>query len=189
MRHIAPTVLLAIASQAHAQELIEILPPDTNTLIFGIDLSADGSVVVGISPDLPMPITTHQEAFRWTVGDPEPTTLGFLPGTALSFAFACDDDASVIVGNGGALGASTPAVWRLGGTLERIEENDSPGGNASSANATDADGDVIVGEIFDTGGQPTGGFIWRQSIGYTPMPTLTAATIGLRAGAFDVDDA
>ncbi len=70
---------------------------NSDTTSVANDLSADGSVVVGMSGEHPFREAEHGEAFRWTQGSGM-VGLGELPGYSYSHASSVSADGSVIVG-------------------------------------------------------------------------------------------
>jgi probable HAF family extracellular repeat protein len=128
------------------------------------DVSADGSVVVGIGQREEG--VRNWVAYRWT----EVTgmvALGSLPGgdfECQSFATAVSADGSVVVG----FASSDNSPYRFDGEAFRWTEStgmvalgDLPGGEfQSAAYGVSADGSVIVGQGFsDAGGHEA--FIWN----------------------------
>ena len=103
----------------------------------GADVSADGSIVVGLSES-----ALGIEAYRWT-SQGGMTGLGDLPG-GLFGSGAVTSDGSVIVGTSGS--ASGPEAYRWTAGTGMVGLGDLPGGQFSSS-ATDVsdDGSIVVG--------------------------------------------
>jgi probable HAF family extracellular repeat protein len=117
----------------------------------GLDVSGDGSVVVGYSSHS----TSSNQAFRWT----EATGmqgLGFLPGPVEGYseAHAVSADGSVIVGS-----SEEAFVWDAGhgmGSLRDVLDRagaDVSGWRLGSAYAISADGLAIAGSGLNPSGQ------------------------------------
>ena len=132
------------------------------------DVSSDGSVVVGSSYSAS---GAPQEAFRWEDG--EMIGLGTFPGgTFASVGNGVSADGSVVVGRSHFVYDSTDGSvietqafrWEDG---EMIGLGDLPGGNYySEANATSADGSVIVGRSQSMDFPPySEAFIWDANNG------------------------
>ena len=145
-------------------------------------VSADGSVVVGISPD------ANGQAFRWTQSGGM-TGLGLLPGGSYSNATAVSADGSVVVG----FGTSTNAGgnyetfrWVFTGAGPTLGTMTGlgflPGGTYSFGSAVNADGSVVVGDGNSTnagGGNNNEAFRWFGStmtgLGFLPGKTASFA--------------
>jgi hypothetical protein len=139
-------------------------PSDTQNLSSdAYDVSADGSVVVGVyyggSPEAG---DWRVLPFRWTKADGMVTLEGFPEGTSLAFANSVSADGSVIVGNvvNSAIGAFR---WTKADGIVSL------GGNGSGAYGVSADGSVIVG------GNGNGtAFRWTQETGMVDLGSLSA---------------
>src|ERR1019366_4155499 len=118
------------------------LPGTTNSSATGV--SADGSVIVG---------TSGSQAFRWTAGSGM-VGLGYLPGGNSSSATAVSGDGSIVVGNN-----NGPAFrWTagsgmdgLGGVLVTNGLDSSGPAPYMSASGISADGNTIVGSVYEEG--------------------------------------
>ena len=97
-------------------------------------ISADGSVVVGVSYS-----SSGPEAFRWT-STTGMTGLGDLPGGVFgSDATAASSDGSVIVGEGNAIPSSADAfLWTSTAGMSAL-------GFPGTANGVSGDGSIVVG--------------------------------------------
>jgi probable HAF family extracellular repeat protein len=118
-----------------------------------MDVSADGSVIVGIGNSY-----TGIEAFHWTA-EAGMVGLGDLPGGGVSsHGHGISADGSVVVGFSGSSSGSEAFRWSAGSGM--IGLGDLPGGTFnSSANVVSADGSVIVGRGSSTES-------WLSGIGY-----------------------
>jgi len=140
-------------------------------------ISADGSVVVGVSTS-----TNGAEAFRWTaVGGM--AGLGDLPGGSFwSFANGVSADGSVVVGR--SVGANGYEAFRWTETGGMVGLGDLPGGVFSSeANAVNADGSVVVGVGYTINGNEA--FRWTESGGMVSLGDLSGGVI--RSAAYGVN--
>jgi len=134
-------VLLLVPLSANAAT--EFTPlgdlPDGDTRSFARDVSADGSVVVGLASSAP-----GLEAFRWTSAGGM-VGLGRLGGGTDSQAYGVSDDGSVVAGEGNSADAVHEAFnWTAGAGI--VSLGDLPG-NLFRSEAFDisADGEVVVG--------------------------------------------
>ncbi len=96
-------------------------------------VSADGSVVAGVSDD---------QAFRWTAGAGM-IGLGFLAGGTRSVAEGISADGSVVVGFG--VGDSFEEAFRWTSAGGMVGLGFLPGAYSSAATGVSADGSVVVG--------------------------------------------
>ena len=134
------------------------------------DVSADGSVVVGV--------TRGSEAFRWISSDGVIRSLGSLPGGRFSSsrAFGVSADGSVVVGDSNnEVEGSQAFRWTSGGGMQGL--GNLPGGFSSAGRDVSADGSVVIGSciIVPEGGytfEPFNGenrglhaYIWVDGIG------------------------
>jgi probable HAF family extracellular repeat protein len=105
----------------------------------GFDLSADGSVVVGVAAT-----SLGDQAFRWTEANGM-VGLGDLPGGRTeSVAFEVSADGSVVVGYGYATDARRQAT-RWTADTGMVGLGLFPGGDESVARRVSANGSVVVG--------------------------------------------
>ena len=120
--------------------------------------SADGTTVIGNSP-----VGDTVEAFRWNLGDPTITPLGFLPGATSSGANGISFDGSVIVGS--STTETTFSFRWVDGTMEEIPDLPGDVSNASRRGAYDVsdDGTVVVGTTPSTLGSEA--YLWTQGVG------------------------
>jgi len=127
-------------------------------------VSADGSVVVGVSDNLSFP---PMEAFRWE-GDVM-TGLDVLPGAIVSEAVDVSADGSVVAGNSGSDPAYMQAFRWEGDVMTELGYL--LGGSSSRARAISADGLVVVG-VGDYNDPDMEAFRWvggvMTGLGYLP---------------------
>ncbi|MBL8762869.1 MAG: hypothetical protein JNM07_01200 [Phycisphaerae bacterium] len=143
---------------------------------YGMDLSDDGSVLVGYSRSG----TCRLEAFRWTLAGGF-TTLGGLGGPSMnSAAEGISGDGSVVVGWGVTTGGSRASRW-VDGQIQDLGALPNPTGRASAATACNADGRVVVGT--SRVGAANTGFAWYHRYGmYDLQARLTALGVHAVAG-------
>lgn len=99
---------------------------------YGYALSGDGQVVAGAS---------SFTAFRWDASTGM-QSLGKLAGGGMSFAYGANLDGSVIVGASDSFEGTRGFRWTASGGMQSLG---SLNGGYSIANATNADGSIIVG--------------------------------------------
>jgi len=128
-------------------------------------VSADGTVVVGLSQD----VNFNSEAFRWTVTDGM-IGLGFPDGHSRSFANAVSADGSIIVGGSGDSSGITHEAFRWTATDGMIGLGFPDGYSTSFASGVSADGSVVVGNSVGFG--PASAFKWTTSDGIVGLGTL-----------------
>jgi probable HAF family extracellular repeat protein len=112
---------------------------------FALGLSADGTVVVGVSTS----DSRAGEAFRWTV-DTGMISLGVLPGGSNSIARAVSADGSVVVGSGSSASGGAAFFWDNANGMRDlrdvlISQGDDLTGWTLVATGISADGRTIVG--------------------------------------------
>ena len=129
------------------------------------DISADGSVIVGVSES-----SLGSEAFRWTL-DTGIVGLGDLPGGfESSSANGVSADGTIIVGTGASFVSSGELVtWN--GTAGPTSLGFLPGGGGSLGNNISANGLVIVGEGSNNQGRPEA-FRWTAATGLVGLGAL-----------------
>lgn len=140
-------------------------------------VSANGSVVVGNTGASNKSI----EAFRWTAVEGL-TELGHLPGSELgqnrvSFAADVSTDGSTIVGTSrtSPLLAFQGEAYRWTSATGMVGLGYLPGGlTFSRANATSADGSVVVGESWTDAGEEA--FRWTEALGMQSLRELLIAS-------------
>jgi probable HAF family extracellular repeat protein len=138
-----------------------------------LDISADGSVVVGFGNS-----GSGVEAFRWESGTM--TGLGALSGGPFSSsAYAVSADGRVVVGRSGSGGYVEAFRWE-NGTMVGL--GDLPGGNIwSAAFDVSGDGSVVVG--MSSVASPTSGdqaaFIWDAINGMRNLQDVLISEYGL----------
>ncbi|MCS7310034.1 MAG: hypothetical protein NZ741_07410 [Armatimonadetes bacterium] len=136
------------------------------------DVSADGSVVVGIATT-----ATAHRAFRWTQ-DGGMENLGALRGSG-TYARGVSANGSVVVGYSITDDGDYHAfLWTAQSGMEDLG---SLGGRWSAAYSVSADGSIVVGWATDTGGQIRA-FRWARGGGMQDLGTLG----GSESVAFDV---
>jgi MYXO-CTERM domain-containing protein len=99
------------------------------------DVSADGSVVVGVS---------NSEAFRWTASSGM-VDLGVLGGSYNSHAFGVSDDGSTVVGFATSPIGFEAFRWTAASGMVGLGNFPGISGSGSSARAANSDGSVVVG--------------------------------------------
>ena len=141
------------------------LPGGSNPSSSANAVSADGSVVVGMSTS-----ANSEEAFRWTAATGM-TGLGFLPGGTSSSANFISDDGQVIVGtvafsdNPSRFGAAFR--WTEAGGMTNLGVL--PGALATIAQAISRDGRFVVGQ------SGTDAFRWSEASGIVSLGRLPGA--------------
>ncbi|GCA77605.1 hypothetical protein MiTe_04461 [Microcystis aeruginosa NIES-2520] len=140
------------------------------------EVSADGSVVVGLSWS-----ANGQEAFRWTQATGM-VGLGDLPGGVFeSRAYGVSGDGSVVVGSGRS--ASGGEAFRWTQQTGMVGLGDLPGGYFSSgASGVSADGSVVVGSSRSASGGEA--FRWTQQTGMVGLGDLPGG--GFQSDAYGV---
>jgi len=164
---ILSTVSMAIT--ARFQGLGDL--PGGDFLSCATDISADGSVVVGVSGD---------RAFRWTV-DTGMVVLGILSGE-YSYSSPTDvsADGSVVVGFCAGSGDQGDQAFRWTDGTAMVGLGDLPGGDFQSfARAVSADGFVVVGhsDSGSTGGEEA--FHWTDATGMVGLGYLPGGDYSL----------
>jgi len=131
------------------------------------DVSADGFVIVGVSDST----NGIAEAFRYTPTDGM-VGLGDLPGGGFfSIAYAVSDDGLVVVGTGSTEAGDGAFRWTSESGMVGLGSL-FPGG-ISTANATNADGSVVVGA------SDTFAVIWRVDEGLDVLQSVLTDEYGL----------
>lgn len=141
----AAIVLLATGGEASPMftglGFLPGVPGGTFKRSVAIDVSADGSVAVGVATSA----TGYDAAVRWENGGP-PTRVGDLglAGQVASYAYGVSADGNTIVGEIGVNQNPSPAFrWTPAAGPQSIGVP--PGGVFARAWATSADGSVVVG--------------------------------------------
>ncbi len=143
-----------------------LLSGDTQSQAYGV--SADGSVVVGISNDNASFLTA--EAFRWTRATGM-LGLGFLSGGTYSLATGVSADGGVVVGSGNNASGNREAFrWTQATGMEGL--GFLSGGTSSRAYGISADGSVIVGYSNSTSFNSEA-FRWTQATGMEGLGFLS----------------
>jgi len=152
------------------------------------DISADGSVVVGIG----RPAPSGYEAFRWEdlngngLVDPGEKLdyhpefgLGDLPGSSIySHANGVSADGSVVVGSGYPASAESEAlIWTSDGEMVRLGKL--PGMQFSVATAVSADGSVVFGQSQEESPEVMEAFIWDATNGMRNLRDVLVDDCGL----------
>lgn len=145
------------------------------------DVSADGSVVVGVASDF-----SGKQAFRWTAGEGM-VALGHLPGgVSDTYAYAVSGDGLVVVG--GSESANGPEAFRWTEAGGMVGIGDFDGGNfASVATDVSADGSVMVGNGSKAG--IAEGFRWTAATGMVGIGDLPGGVFQSSAEAVSPDGA
>jgi probable HAF family extracellular repeat protein len=172
---VSSTIMLAVLQGDHASaatfQTLGQLDNAGGTVALGV--SADGSIVVGVSNSL---------AFRWTVDDGI-VELG--NGTAR----AISADGSTIVGDGSPSSNSEAFRWTSDGGMVGLgflaEGNSIPTTPFSSASATSVDGSVIVGRSSSISGLEA--FRWTAGSGMVGMGDLSGGDFRSAAYGISVD--
>jgi len=167
------------------QRLLTLSPSDDpNFEGHGEAVSNDGQVVAGIQVDFPGDGNFPRErATRWTNGKPE--YLSDQYGAILRWAFACNDDCSIILGGG--QGAEVSAdhlhldqawLWSEDhGTVYFGELPDSNGRTNFAQHASD-DGSLVVGTYQvtnnDGASRPVRAFVWTPKTGIVSITDVLA---------------
>lgn len=145
--------------------------PDGSSFSCAMNVSADGSVIVGLSGQSPW---VNDQAFRWTQADGM-VGLGYLPGGNDSQATSVSADGSVIVGYGNSPLGLRAFLWTQANGLRPLAdvlENDFgvnlSGWTLQTAHGISADGSTITG----TGLNPTGDT--EAWIAHIPEPSTLA---------------
>jgi probable HAF family extracellular repeat protein len=138
------------------------LPGGSNTSSRAIGVSADGSVIVGVSTSA----NSEQEGFRWTSATGM-AGLGFLPGGTTSAANFVSDDGQVIVGQVGfAYDPSRHAAFRWTEAAGMTDLGVLPGAVITWAQAMSRDGRFVAGM---SGAEA---FRWSEAGGIMPLGRL-----------------
>ena len=133
-----------------------------------IEVSADGSVIVGYSQ-----FRNDKEAFRWTAEE-EMVGLGHLTGSTVSYAADCSADGSIIVGWCEYEADFKPFLWTEDDGMQDLQVMlsglgiDLSGWTLDFATGISADGTVIVGYGTNPNGYTEA---WMATI---PEPTSLA---------------
>jgi probable HAF family extracellular repeat protein len=156
---------------------------DTST---AVDVSADGSVVVGSSLVKAVVWSTGRpldvEAFRWT-RDGGMVGLGYAPSDSGSFAYGVSADGAVVVGTSFVALYGDAFRWTHDGGMARLGALQ--GNNYSYASATSADGSIVVGQSHNGwygGVRPA--FRWTIANGMIDLGDLPGGDVN--SGANDV---
>lgn len=146
------------------------LPGGSNTFSSANAVSADGSVIVGVSTSA----NSEQEAFRWTPAGGM-AGLGLLPGGTASAAGFVSGDGLVIVGSASfAWDPSRRAAFRWTEASGITDLGVLPGAVATTAFAMSRDGRLVVGQ---SGSEA---FRWSEAggivgLGHLPGDQMSAA--------------
>jgi len=143
---------------------------------FASGLSADGTVVVGVSTS-----GNGEEAFRWTLTNGM-IGLGDLPGGILaSRAAGISADGMVIAGTSSSSSGAEAFRWTQSTGMAGL--GDLPGGRfQSAAYGISGDGQVIVGESSSSGGEREA-FRWTSSDGMIGLGDLPGGSFVSYAAA------
>ncbi len=136
-----------------------LLPGDTYSFATGV--SADGSVIVGLSAG-----TDFGELFRWTAANGM-VALGRLPGETSVGNSAVSADGSVIAGNSGV----QLFRWTEGDGM--LDMGTLPGAESLRVRDMSADGSIVVGSCWLENEGPVA-FIWDAANGIQTMDDYLA---------------
>jgi len=134
---------------------IGTLPSGSNCI--PTDVSADGSVIVGVAINA----SGHEEAFRWTQSTGV-VGIGTLPGKLGSNAWGVSADGSTVVGSSYDTDGNSEA-FRWTQETGMVGLGTLPGGDRSTAYGVSADGAIVVGQSRLAIG--TEAFRWTQAGG------------------------
>ncbi len=155
---------------AEPQSFIGLGALPTSTLpSVAIDVSADGSVVAGMSRKSSSPFTTW-DAFQWT-REGGLILLGELPGGQTSSRpYGISADGTTIVGEGNSEAGREPFRWSLSSGMVGL--GGLPGQAVNGiARSTSANGDVVVGQTR-IGVSGTMAFRWSSGTGMEALGDL-----------------
>jgi probable HAF family extracellular repeat protein len=169
---VAAALGIALSGQLYAADTFTGLSDLGGSFSLAYGVSANGSVVVGVSNLA----GGAQRAFRW---DGAMTNLGTLGGT-YSEALGISGDGNVIVGASTAADTNLYSFRWVGGAMTPLPNL--PGGNYSRAYGASYDGSVVVGQA-DAGGGNFHAFRWVGGV------TTDLGTLGVGSSiAFGVSD-
>ena len=157
---ISVCVMSVVATASWAQSLIW-LGTLGGSYSEALGVSADGSVVVGISRDA----AGQNRAFRWTLSGGI-QDLGTLPGN--SGAWAVSADGGVVVGAALTDGNWRAFRWTVAGGMQNLG---TLGGNFSEAYSVSANGSAVVGRSRNADGRVLA-FRWTAAGGMQNLGTL-----------------
>jgi uncharacterized membrane protein len=157
---------------------VDVIGPD-NQLFFANDLSADGSVIVGMNTLSPFQLG---EAARWTSAD-GPVGLGFLFNNGevqFSTATGVSADGSIVVGTASIDSESNQLSEAFRWTKETglVPLDDPANGGSTFASAISRDGSLIVGGVgfFPSDSEP---FVWTPGSGMQLLVDLLTDQYGI----------
>jgi probable HAF family extracellular repeat protein len=137
-------------------------------------VSADGSIVVGVSTNNPSFDFDRREAYRWTAGSGM-VGLGWLPGAdpkkANSSASGVSADGSVVVGSSTTDTVLRPFRWTS--TTGMVALDLLQGYFLNSVSGVSADGAKIYGSLLNTANQLKG-FVWTVADGMKDVVEVLA---------------
>jgi len=148
----------------YANGVIELLQdPSGNSLGGGLGISADGTVVTGMS----------SSAFRWTAGGGT-VPLPALPGQMMAYANAASADGGTIVGTAIAGNGTHAFRWTEAGGTQALPLSVA---SESGANAVSADGGTIAGYYVDQATGAETAYVWTSQglVVLSPHDTNPAA--------------
>ncbi|MEZ4281277.1 MAG: PEP-CTERM sorting domain-containing protein [Myxococcota bacterium] len=153
--------------------------PGGTTNSAGLDISGDGSTVVGRSNG-----ANGVEAFRWNAIDGM-QGLGDLPGgSSSSFASGVSADGSVVVGRGSSASGFEAFRWDAIGGLQGL--GDLPGGSFfSEATDVSGDGSIVVGRSNGAAGQRA--ILWDAANGMREL-SVVLAVLGIDLTGWTLTD-
>lgn len=139
------------------------------------DVSADGSVVVGVSQS-----SKGLEAFRWTATTGMLGLGGLGSEDFFSAAFGVSENGDVIVGaSRSPLSGDRTEAYRWTADTGMIDLGDLPGGEYSSvASAVSGDGSVVTGTSTSETSPSLGeAFRWTQATGFAKLGVLSGSEL------------
>ncbi len=130
-----------------------------STTYYAFRVSADGSVVVGLSYS-----ASGNQLFRWTAGSGM-VGLGYPPGTTTNYTFRVSADASVIAGTSYSASGDQPFRWTAGSGMVSLWQPDPY--EQRDLTAINADGSVLGFE--DSDGSGTTALVWTAASGFQSL--------------------
>jgi probable HAF family extracellular repeat protein len=148
---VVSVITVATGTLSRAQSIQGLGPSE------GLGVNADGSVVVGYTPQAP----GHSQAFRWTAASGM-VGLGFLPGGNQSYAQGVSADGSVVVGGSNDAVTGAPQAFRWTAAEGMVGIGFLAGSSGSYAYGVSADGKVVAERWLFPGQRPGKPMTTRQ---------------------------
>jgi probable HAF family extracellular repeat protein len=149
------------------------------TFSTALDVSADGSVVVGTANPAG---NLNGHAFRWSQSTGM-QDLGVLPGADDSVANAVSSNGSVIVGFSQINSAARPFRWTPEGGMQNLGLL--PGGTYAVATGVSGNGSIVVGYADRSGNGAARPFVWTPGGGMVSIEQYLSAR-GVVLGGWDL---